>query len=279
MITRREMLATTAAVAGAAALGLPAFAQNVSTAVLMQPGPLGDVWQGADTAKVTIVEYASLTCSHCAHFHETTWPELKKRWVDTGQVRFTLREFPLDPLATAGFMLARADGAPKYYPVTDLLFETQRSWAFTQKPLDALRQTMRQAGFSQERFDAILKDQKLYDAVNAVKNRAAETFKVDSTPTFFITASASPARSGLTSSRRPSSRSSTPEGEAAVCAEHRGGARSSFRGSRGESPEPIDAGAGNLAVVAPLILLRSCLWVPGSPSAPRNDGTSSRPCG
>ena len=101
-------------------------------------------------------------------------------------MRFILREFPLDPLATAGFMLARCDGEGKYYPITDLLFEQQRNWAFTDKPLDALRRLMRQAGFSQEKFDACLKDQKLYDAVNAVKNRGMEQFKVDSTPTFFI---------------------------------------------------------------------------------------------
>jgi protein-disulfide isomerase len=101
-------------------------------------------------------------------------------------VRFILREFPLDPLAMAGFMLARCDGEGKYYPVTDLLFDQQRNWAFTDKPLDALRAMMRQAGFSQEKFDACLKDQKLYDAVNAVKNRGMEQFRVDSTPTFFI---------------------------------------------------------------------------------------------
>jgi protein-disulfide isomerase len=111
---------------------------------------------------------------------------MKKRYVETGQVRFALREFPLDPLATAGFMLARADGGAKYYPITDLLFETQQSWAFTNKPLDALAQTMRQAGFSQEKFESVLRDQKLYDAVNAVKNRAVERFKVESTPTFFV---------------------------------------------------------------------------------------------
>ena len=126
---------------------------------------------------MTIVEYASLTCSHCANFHKTTWPELKKRYIDTGKVRFVLREFPLDPLATAGFMLARCDGNDKYYPITDLLFEQQRNWAFTDKPLDALRGLMRQAGFSQEKFEACLKDQKLYDAVNAVKNRGIEQFR------------------------------------------------------------------------------------------------------
>ena len=188
MITRRQTLQLlgTAAAAAFIATSLPALAQNVSVQDLSVQGPLGDVALGPDNAKVNIVEYASLTCSHCAAFHKETWPELKKRYLDTGKVRFTLREFPLDPLATAGFMLARCDGNAKYYPISDLLFEQQRNWAFTEKPLDALRALMRQAGFSQEKFDACLRDQKLYDAVNAVKNRGVEQFKVDSTPTFFI---------------------------------------------------------------------------------------------
>ena len=188
MLSRREALGTLGSALGTAALlrSLPALAQDVPAADLATPGPLGDVWQGPESAKVTIIEYASLTCSHCAHFHQTAYPELKKRYLDSGQVRFTLREFPLDPLATAGFMLARADNSARYYPITDLLFETQQSWAFVPKPLDALSQSMRQAGFSQEKFEATLRDQKLYDAVNAVKNRAAEKLKVESTPTFFV---------------------------------------------------------------------------------------------
>lgn len=188
MITRRQTLQLlgTAAATALIATSFPALAQNVAPADLAVPGPLGDVALGPADAKVTIIEYASLTCSHCAAFHKDNWPELKKRYIDTGKVRFILREFPLDPLATAGFMLARCDGEGKYYPITDLLFDQQRNWAFTDKPLDALRGMMRQAGFSQEKFDACLKDQKLYDAVNAVKNRGMEQFKVDSTPTFFI---------------------------------------------------------------------------------------------
>ena len=188
MLSRREALGTLGSAVGAVALlrSGSAFAQNVSVSELATPGPLGDVWQGPESAKVTVIEYASLTCSHCAHFHKTTYPELKKRFIDGGQVRFTLREFPLDPLATAGFMLARADNGARYYPITDMLFETQESWAFVPKPLDALSQAMKQAGFSQEKFEATLRDQKLYDAVNAVKNRGAEKFKVDSTPTFFV---------------------------------------------------------------------------------------------
>jgi protein-disulfide isomerase len=188
MITRRQALELlgTAAASALVLTSLPALAQNVSPADLAVPGPLGDVALGPADAKVTIIEYASMTCPHCAAFHQETWPELKKRWVDTGKVRFVLREFPLDPLATAGFMLARCDGENKYYPIVDLLFSQQRAWAYAERPLDALRQMMKQAGFSQEKFDSCLKDQKLYDAVNTVKNRGMDVFKVNSTPTFFI---------------------------------------------------------------------------------------------
>ncbi|GJE76054.1 MULTISPECIES: DsbA family protein [Methylorubrum] len=193
MITRRDALKTTGLALGAAIL-MPrliadAVAQSADTAALMQPGPLGDVWLGPADAKCTIIEYASLTCSHCAHFHATTYPVLKERYIDTGKVRFTLREFPLDPLSTAAFMLARCDGNDKYYPISDLLFDQQQNWAFVRKPqspVDALEQIVRQAGFSKEKFEACLKDQNTYAAINAVKTRGLETFKVDSTPTFFI---------------------------------------------------------------------------------------------
>lgn len=190
MLTRRETLAGLAAVAGAAALAVPfpawAQAATVSTEELAKAGPLGDVALGPAEAPVTIIEYASLTCPHCATFHKTTLPVLKERYVDTGKVRFILREFPLDPLATAGFMLARCNGNEKYYPITDLLFEQQRSWAYADKPLDALRQLMRQAGFSNEKFEECLRDQKLYEAVMDVRKRGEDAFGVSSTPTFFI---------------------------------------------------------------------------------------------
>src|ERR687886_921967 len=187
MTTRREALALLGSATASAALlpSLPAWAQSVSAQELATPGPLGDVAQGPADAKVTIIEYASLTCSHCAAFHKDTYPVLKQRYIDTGQVRFILREFPLDPLATAGFMLARCDGDAKYYPITDLLFDQQKVWAFSDKPVDALQQMMRQAGFSQEKFESCLRDQKLFDAVNAVRTRG-EKVGVNSTPTFFI---------------------------------------------------------------------------------------------
>ncbi len=191
MITRRDALAMmTSAAALLAAGGALAQRQPASGSVsvqdLAQAGPLGDVAQGSADAKVTIIEYASLTCSHCAAFHRDTYPELKKRYIDTGKVRFVLREFPLDPLATAAFMLSRCDGEAKYYPMTDLFFEQQRTWAFSDKPLDAMQNLVKQAGISQEKFQSCLRDQKIYDGVNAVRKRGEEMFKVESTPTFFI---------------------------------------------------------------------------------------------
>ena len=188
MITRREMLALMGSTIAATTLAgsLPAWAQDASVEDLAVAGPLGDVAQGPTDAKVTIIEYASLTCSHCAAFHKDTYPALKQRYIDTGKVRYVLREFPLDVLATAGFMLARCEGPSRYYPIVDMLFLQQRGWAFSDKPLEGLQQMMRQAGFSQEKFESCLRDQKLYDAINAVKNRAADKLKVSSTPTFFI---------------------------------------------------------------------------------------------
>ena len=182
MTNRRELLTGAAALAAMTMLGgQAALAQSdLSTA-----GPLGDVWVGAADAKVTIIEYASMTCGHCAAFHKDTWPALKAKYIDTGKVRFTLREFPLDPLATAGFMLARCNGNDKYNAMTDMLFSQQRAWAFTEKPVDALSSMVKQAGFTQDSFEACLKRQDIYDAVTQVKDRGAKA-GVDSTPTFFI---------------------------------------------------------------------------------------------
>jgi protein-disulfide isomerase len=135
---------------------------------------------------VTIVEYASMTCSHCAAFHATTYPALVSKYIDTGKVRFILREFPLDPLATAAFMLARCAGPDKRDAMVDLLFQQQRNWAFVDKPIEALASIVKQTGMSQESFEACLKDQTMHEKVNEVRDHAAEKFGVNATPTFFF---------------------------------------------------------------------------------------------
>jgi protein-disulfide isomerase len=158
---------------------------SVDMAELLKPGTLPDKAMGKDDAPVTIVEYASMTCPHCAHFNETTFPEVKSKYIDTGKVRYILREFPFDPRSEAGFMLARCAG-DNYYPMVDVLFRQQANWAAVDNVKDALLQISKLAGFTQETFNACLTDQKLLDQVRAVQKRGAEEFKVDSTPTFFI---------------------------------------------------------------------------------------------
>ncbi len=159
MTTRRDILLGGVALAALPALVTQAEAQgalNMAT-VLAQTNPLlPDLVYGPETAKVTIVEYASLTCSHCATFHNTVWPELKAKYVDSGRVRFIFRNFVLNPLDMAASMLTYCGPADKRGPFIEFLFKQQERWAFTQTPLDSLMGIARQAGFTQESFNACL---------------------------------------------------------------------------------------------------------------------------
>jgi protein-disulfide isomerase len=126
-----------------------------------------------------------MTCGHCAHFSVTTFPELKTRYIDTGKVRFIMREFPLDPLAAAGFMLARCAGKDKYMPMVETLFAKQPDWV-VQKPLEPLKEIAKQAGFTEQSFESCLANQKILDSIQAVRDRASQKLGVNSTPTFFV---------------------------------------------------------------------------------------------
>jgi protein-disulfide isomerase len=156
-------------------------------AELMAPGPLPDIWLGKPDAPSTIVEYASMTCPHCAQFHKVVLPELEKKYIDTGQVRLILREFPLDGLAVAAFMLARCAGPDRYYPMVNALFETQETWAVPgPEGKDKLLLIARQAGFSKEKFDQCIADKELFNKIVETRTIANEKFGVDSTPSFFV---------------------------------------------------------------------------------------------
>jgi protein-disulfide isomerase len=159
-----------------------------SAADVAKPQSLPDMALGPADAKVTIVEYASMTCPHCAAFNDQVFPKLKAEYIDTGKVRYVFREFPLDIKAAAGSMLSRciAKGDPnKYFAVTDLLFKTQSDWV-VKNTTEALTRIGKQAGLSQQEVDACLKDQSLLDKIAADQKYASEVLKVDSTPTFFI---------------------------------------------------------------------------------------------
>ena len=207
LLTRRKIL-TLAAVSTAAiamAAGTEAWAQDTATPVpnasdvkvppaagtvdeakLLAPGTLKDIVMGKVEAPVTIVEYASMTCPHCAHFATTTLPTIKEKYIDTGKAKLILREFPFDPRAAAAFMLARCAPEERYYPLVEVLFKQQEQWAGAANAEEPLLQISKLAGFTQESFKACLTNQKLLDDVNAVRERGANEFGVNATPTFFI---------------------------------------------------------------------------------------------
>jgi len=193
IITRRAFtsalsLTGLAALAGLSPLGLitSAFAQSATD--VAKPVSLPDMALGPADAKVTITEFASMTCPHCAAFNAETYPKIKSAYVDTGKVRYIFREFPLDIKAAAGSMLARciANGdAPKYFAVTDMLFRQQNDWV-TKNTTETLARIGKQAGMSQQQVETCLKDQALLDKIAADQKYASDVLKVDSTPTFFI---------------------------------------------------------------------------------------------
>jgi protein-disulfide isomerase len=179
-----ELAATALAVASG--LGaLPALAQSFDVEEFHKAPEIGDKTLGPADAKVTIVEYASATCPHCATFHTTTLQEVKKEFIDTGKVRFISREFPLDDLALAAFMIARCVPDDKYFPMLDTIYETQKTWAGQNARAELLKMA-KLAGLSEADFDKCLKDEALAKGILAIREDGAKKYGVDATPTLYI---------------------------------------------------------------------------------------------
>lgn len=196
-ITRRLALKSTAAAIAAGAgywmlapkigpVEMVSEAKAQSPADVMAEGALPDMVMGDENAPVSLIEYASMTCPHCRSFHENVLPAIKETYIDTGKVKLIFREFPLDPRAYAASMLARCADEQFYFPMTDVLFKQQDVWARADDPRPPLLQIAKLAGFTQESFEACLKNQELLDNVNSMRKQAAETFGVTGTPSFFI---------------------------------------------------------------------------------------------
>jgi len=161
--------------------------KDPAIAELMKPGSLPDMSLGSQDAPNVIVEYASMTCPHCAQFDKVVFPEIKTKYIDTGKARLIFREFPLDGLAARASMLARCAGPDRYFAMIDVMFQTQPNWVVEgPEALDHLLQLARQAGFSKEKFDACLADKDLFKKIVDERQRANDVFQVDSTPTFFV---------------------------------------------------------------------------------------------
>jgi protein-disulfide isomerase len=177
MLSRRPFVAAAliaGALAGGAAIAAPAAAPD-------------DMSMGNPKAKIEVIEYASLSCPHCAHFNEAVFPTLKAKYIDTGKVRYTLKEMLTEPanVAAAGFLMARCAGPAKYFKVVDEVFRSQPRWqSGAVKPI--LQEIGAANGVDASKFDACLKDQAAIDAVTARAQRAAEQDGVNSTPTLFI---------------------------------------------------------------------------------------------
>lgn len=141
---------------------------------------------GKPDAPIKIVEYASLTCGHCAHFHTNILPELKEKYIDTGKVFFEFREFPLNDPALKATITARCLPAERYEAFISLLFKSQDQWASSADFMGVLRQNAKLAGLSDARFDACQNSQELKAKIADVMQQAQNQWKVESTPTFVI---------------------------------------------------------------------------------------------
>lgn len=149
-------------------------------------GYTGDVVEGADESPVTIIEYASLTCPHCASFHKTIYNEMKEEYIDGKKIRFIYRDFPLDNFALAASVIARCGGESKYIPMIDLFFEKQDQWRGAENVLDELKRLARLGGLGSAQIDACMSDQALGQSIVDRARKGQDEFEVRSTPTVLI---------------------------------------------------------------------------------------------
>jgi protein-disulfide isomerase len=153
-------------------------------AELMQPGPLGDRALGNPNAPVTVIEYVSLTCPHCAAFHRDVFPRVKREYIDTGKIRFIVREFPIGRSAGNAAIANRCAPEDKYFSLLCALLARQSEWVSQEVRLDAIYGVAKSVGMSRETFDKCLANQSMIDALDEVKQRGRK-FGVIGTPTFF----------------------------------------------------------------------------------------------
>ena len=160
---------------------------TTGSAAVMKPGPLPEKALGAENAPVTVIEYSSLTCPHCARFHTDILPKLKQDYIDKGKVKYVIREFPLDNLAATAALVARCVEGDRYFAFIDVLYAKQQQWAFGGGDARGrLLDIAKQAGIGEDKFNQCTADQQTLDKIIEVRRQGSEDFGVSSTPTFFV---------------------------------------------------------------------------------------------
>lgn len=181
-----DRMAATAAAPVSTAPQLAQAAPALQVTQVPREGMSPDMVLGDPNAPVTIIEYSSLTCPHCAAFHRDTLPRIKEQFIATGKAKLVFRDFPFDNLALGGAMLARCVPTERYFSFLDTLFGTQQQWAYNKNPLGALQSFGKLAGVPDDRFQACMTDQKMMDGIKAKQAEGQKQFGIDSTPTFII---------------------------------------------------------------------------------------------
>ncbi len=176
------LFAVIAAMSGVVAINSLAVRPALAEAAYAE----GEMSLGSESAPVTIIEYASMTCPHCATFHIKTFKDLKEKYIDTGKVRMIFREFPFDQYALQGSMLARCSGEERYFGMLDLLFRQQYKWAKAENPTAMLAQIARFSGMSKEDFESCMSNETLVNQILQTRMTGHEKLGVDSTPTFLV---------------------------------------------------------------------------------------------
>ena len=184
LLTRRAFSAGAAATFGTLTLG--GLSAPAKAGVASFEDASKEMIVGKATAPLTIIEYASLGCPHCANFHHDTYPQLKKNYIDTGKVKLIYRDFPLGTPALAATMIARCAGPERYFGFVDMFFRAQPQWSRADNPMEALTKVARFGGMPPADVQACFKNQKLLDHVQAQKKKAFEVDGVNATPYFVI---------------------------------------------------------------------------------------------
>jgi len=185
-VAQQQQQQAPAAPAPAEAAEPPQPKQALRTTAVPADGMVPDMVLGDPDAPVTIIEYSSLTCPHCAAFHRETLPKIKDEFIATGKAKLVYRDFPFDNLALGGAMLTRCVPTDRYFSFLETLFASQQQWAYSKNPLGALANIAKLAGIPDDKFQACLTDQQMLEGIKAKQEQGKQKYDINSTPSFVV---------------------------------------------------------------------------------------------